>query len=80
MVRSWITTVPRPPMMMSTTPFHTRNPASVTTNDGTPAFEMMSPWTSPMTSATQTPTATATYQGQSFSSRRARITDAVALT
>ena len=41
-------TVPRLPISSSTTPFQASRPASVTTNDGTPTFVMISPWNVPI--------------------------------
>ena len=41
-------TVPLEPISSSTTPFHANRPASVTTNDGTPTFVMISPWNVPI--------------------------------
>ena len=44
----WMMTVPSSPMSSRTTPFQASRPASVTTNDGTPTFVMISPCRTPM--------------------------------
>jgi hypothetical protein len=47
----WRITVPLLPISSSTTPFHASRPASVTTNDGTPTFVMISPCSVPIAQA-----------------------------
>ena len=69
--RSCTTIVPKPPTRMSTMPLHARNPARVTTNDGTPILAMIVPCSAPISRPTSSATPTATHHGCSASSRRA---------
>jgi hypothetical protein len=85
-VGSWILTVPAVEylvMRMRTTPDQVSRPASVTTNDGTPAFVMTSAWRSPMSVVTASAKAMASHQGHpgaSGRSRRVMATPPTALT
>ncbi len=85
-VLSWMRMVPDVEysvVRISTTPDQMSNPASVTTNEGTPALVMTSAWSRPMAVVTVNPTAMAAHQGQSEASGRSRrvmVTPPTALT
>jgi len=59
-------------MRMRTTPDQVSRPASVTTNDGTPAFVMTSAWRRPMSVVTASAKAMASHQGHPGASGRSR--------
>ena len=66
-------TVPLEPISSSTTPFHASRPASVTTNDGTPTFVMISPWNVPIPRPTRITIRSTTEVGGTLPSGVSRI-------
>ena len=70
---SWIRIVPEVDasvVRISTTPLHANNPANVTTNDGTFAFVMINPCSSPIAVVTRRPAPIAAHHGQCDASGR----------